>query len=107
MIYNESLYRDSLRTDTVVETSLNEVFKTKFNSSDWYNSYSVYWGAAKPFNLSQVVYEPFVDMGFFEFNGMLWAKGYKMSLKLTENYSIEDRNDAYELQDGVTVKNNR
>ena len=46
-------------------------------------------------------------MGFFEFNGMLWPKGYKISLKLTENYSAEDRKKIYKLRTGKQVKTSR
>lgn len=64
------------------------------------NEHAKYASAAAPFNLTNISYEPIVDMGFFEFSGMLWPKGIIMKLQLTENYKSDQKPEVYRLTDG-------
>ena len=103
VIFNKYNFKDSEDPANAAGTNINDIFKTNFNVST-FKSYTDYYSAAAPFNLTEISYDPFVDMGFFEFNGMLWPKGYKLSLKLTENYETNQKEIIYELYKGETIK---
>ena len=98
VIYNTVHFKDSLDPANPAPNQISDVLKNKYNVDG--SSYVEYYQAARPFNLTDVSYDPFIDMGFFEFNGMLWPKGYKLSLKLTENYSEKRRRLNYRLISG-------
>ena len=66
--------------------------------------YSSYLVAAKPFFLKNIVYDPDINEGYFEYKKMLFPKKFKLSLSLTENYDSDQRQIVYTLRRNRTVQ---
>ena len=93
VIYNENLFRDS---ENPIKTANTDIYKLEdYITGDF--SYGNFKMAARPFFLTKVGYSPDVSLGFFEYNGKLYAKSFKISLSLRENYSTEQKKAIYAL----------
>ena len=89
VIYNEGLFADSI-DPYVVGAGFNEL--SAIGKQYDYKMYSV---AGKPFFLKNLSYSPDMESGFFEFEGYLFPKAFKLSFSLTENYSAAERANNY------------
>jgi hypothetical protein len=95
IIFNELLLRDS-ENPLLVNSGIDplEDWTSAGLDGDQYGNYKM---AARPFWLTKVTYSPDVGLGFFEYDGKLFAKSFKISLSLRENYSTNAKKAIYAL----------
>ena len=98
IIFNESQFTDS-KDPFAVNAGMADI--KDLPKTYQYSSYLV---AAKPFFLKNIVYDPDINEGYFEYKKMLFPKKFKLSLSLTENYDSDQRQIVYTLRRNRTVQ---
>lgn len=101
LIYNKYIFKDhsSVEINHASLTSLKDTLEMPYNQANFHE----FLLAGLPCTISSISYSPFLDMGFFEYEKMLWAKGFKLSFELSENYSTVERAEVYKLLKGENL----
>lgn len=100
LIFNKYFFYDGGADDTDQYVGdIKDRIKEGF-LDDSLEKYAKFAIAAAPFMLTDISYDPIIDMGFFEYSGMLWPKGIKLKLQLSENYEASKKPEVYQLVPG-------